>query len=119
MTVIEVLLLLFFNLLVCFGLLAIAYYFAFLPMKDELKSLRVASNKRNSQYLGGLTVPSPSEYSVLPDIDDIPEEAFYGDDEPDYKTTPEEVEDAIAQRSFNTYNDSRTTSKQQLGSLKM
>lgn len=56
--------------------------------------------------------------NMLPDMSDIPLDALYGDEEQDYKTTPEEVEDAIAERSHNTYNNSQTTSTQQLRSLK-
>lgn len=52
------------------------------------------------------------------DLEDIPLEAFFGDEDEDYKTTPEEVEDAIAERTYNSYNAPQTTSTQQLGSLK-
>lgn len=121
MTTLIVLLVLLINLMVSFVLIGMIYLMVILPLSKQMKEI-----KQKSQY-----IPKPMEYYTgkidlpasfpnnLPDLDDIPEESFYGDEEPDHKTTPEEVEDAIAERTFNTYNGSQTTSKQQLGSLKM
>lgn len=96
-------------------------------MQSKMESLtnkRQTLPKTTDYYTGVMNLPSgfqPPE-SNLPDMEDIPLESLYGDDdEEDFKTTPEEVEDAIAERterSYNTYSAPRTTSLSQLGSLK-
>ena len=109
------------SLVVSFGLVALLYLLAILPMREQIRSLTtsVTQNRIRSASPTPMSYPVPIATTGFADLDDIPEEAFYGDEEPDYKTTPEEVEDAIAERTFNTYNNGQTTSKQQLGSLKM
>jgi hypothetical protein len=127
MTTVIVLLVILINLFVSFALIALLYQIAFLPVKEELKRLEGIIKKHQSRTTSTATIPHMGEYysaavnppNDLPDLDDIPDEAFYGEEPEDFKITLEDVEDAIAERSYTNYNRPRTTSTQQLGSLKM
>lgn len=94
------------------------YFVSIVPLREQMialgkKKTEIPQRDAIYQYMG----PTPA--NDLPDMTDVPDDAYYGEEGEDYKTTPEEVEDALAERTHNTYNNSRTTSAQQLGSLKM
>lgn len=117
LTCVVVLLVLTINLAVSFGLVIGLYLIAISPLREELK--RVAATTKKPQPEQGQFYYQMSPQNDLPDMEDVPADALYGEEGEDYKTTPEEVEDALAQREPVNYNRPRTTSAQQLGSLKM
>lgn len=116
MTVIAVLLILLFNLTISFGLAAILYFLVVLPIKADIRSLsaRKPGQKTKAQAQYEKITGSPL---YVTDLDDLPEDSSWGDDEPDYKTSPEEVEDELTNRSYNTYREPRTSSIEQLRGL--
>lgn len=116
MTIIAVLLIVLFNLLISFGLAAIMYYLAILPIHKELAWYK--SQLSNIKRQPAVNMRISGEPSGLPSMDDIPDEAFYGDSPEDYRTTPEQVEDELTARTYNTYNAPRISSFEQLKSLK-
>jgi Na+-transporting NADH:ubiquinone oxidoreductase subunit NqrC len=119
MTTLIALFVVFISLFASISLAALMYLMVFVPIQQELKSLRATVKNHPGVSVPSMPLSTMRPENFLPDMDDIPLDALYGDEETDYKTTPEEVEDAIAERTFNTYNNGQTTSKQQLGSLKM
>lgn len=114
MSGIEILLLMLFNLL----LIAILYWLTIQPLQKQLNLyMRQGESQRHLQYRQPITMPTRPD-NVLPDMDDIPLEALYGDEEEeDYRTRPEDVEDALTERTFNSYNPPRTNALQQLKAL--
>lgn len=119
MTTLIALAVVFISLFASISLAALMYLMVFVPIREDLKSLRATVKNHPKEAAPSFPLSTMRPENFLPDMEDIPLEALYGDEEPDHKTTPEEVEDAIAERTFNTYNNGQTTSKQQLGSLKM
>lgn len=119
MTTLIALVVVFISLFASISLAALMYLMVFLPIQEELKSLRATAKNHPKEAVPSFPLSTMRPENFLPDMDDIPLDSLYGEDEADHKTTPEEVEDAIAERTFNTYNNGQTTSKQQLGSLKM
>jgi hypothetical protein len=124
MDILVVLLVLLINLVISFGLIGLSYLLAIRPLQEQVTMLAKSLTKLPTQMP---RMQAQSDFYVantlanydLPDIEDIPEECFYGDEPEDNKTTPEDVEDAIAERPYTNYNRPQTTSTQQLGSLKM
>lgn len=117
MMTIAILLVLLINLVFTAILVAGLYYLTIYKLEKRLES-RI---ERLSQTPAPMQLPlSPVRRpeGILPDMDDIPLEALYGDEEEeDYKTTPEDIEDSLTQRSFNTYNAPRTNALTQLKAL--
>lgn len=118
MMTIAILLVLLINLVFTAILIAALYYLGIHPLNKRLES-RV---DRLSQTALKAQIPfSPVRRPEgdLPDMDDIPLEALYGDEEEeqDYRTTPEDIEDSLTERSFNTYNRPRTNALTQLKAL--
>jgi hypothetical protein len=116
MMTIAILLVLLINLVFTAILIAGLYYLSIQKLEKKLESeLRVVANR---PQLPGAFPPVRRPEGILPDMDDIPEEAFYGEDEEeDFRTRPEDVEDALAERTFNSYNAPRTNPLQQLRAL--
>jgi hypothetical protein len=116
MMTIAILLVLLINLVFTSILIAGVYYLTILPLDKRLESrLRVVANR--PQIQSPLLQTSGPE-GILPDMDDIPLEALYGEEEEqDYRTRPEDVEEALTERSHNTYNSPRISSLSQLKAL--
>jgi len=102
MTTLIVLLILLINLLVSFGLIALVYLMVVIPLREEIRTKSLAKTSVQvpmfqSGYIAPQTQPPAN---VLPSMDDIPEEAFYGlDEEEDVKKkfpTMEEVEETMS-----------------------
>jgi hypothetical protein len=116
MTIVEVLLIVTFNLLVSFGLIAILYYLAIRPLQKQIESKASTLNQNTQQKYAIPAMKRPD--NVLPDMEDLPDDAFWGEDEPlDYKTTPEDMEQQLTEGAYKNYNAPRTNSYQQLKGL--
>lgn len=105
MEAVVVLLILLINLLVTCFLISVLYFCAIEPMRKRIESNRVVPSQvqhfQESQRQHTLPVLQKPA-NVLPSIDDIPEEALYGEDtDEDVKTkypTDQEVQETM---SFN------------------
>lgn len=79
--------------------------------------MRVGASQRHLQYRQPIAM-SPRPSNVLPDMMDIPEDALYGEEEEqDYRTRPEDVEEALQERTFTSYNPPRKNPLAQLKAL--
>jgi hypothetical protein len=113
---VALLLVLLINLIFTAILIAGLYYLSIRTLEMRLESqLKVVANRPQKQD-PLLALRSPE--GVLPDLDDVPLEAFYGDDEEqDYRTTPEDVEEALTERPYTNYNRSQVSALAQLKAL--
>jgi hypothetical protein len=118
MTLVAILLALLINLFFTAFLIAGLYYLSILPLYKQLESnARKLSHNSPPQMQVPFSSASRPEGS-LPNMDDIPLDAFWGEgEEEDYRTTPEDVEEALTSRTHNTYNPSRKDPFQQLKGL--
>jgi hypothetical protein len=116
MTAVALLLVLLINLVFTCVLIAGLYYLSIYQLEKKIQSLAEKLSQTTAQkQMPFMPVRSPE--GLLPDLDDIPEEAFYGEEEQDYITRPEDVEEALTERQYTNYNRPNVSAVAQLKAL--
>lgn len=115
--IVELLLIVLIFTIQSIALIGFLYFLVILPMHKRLESSIekvVAKHPQKQEPFFSARRPE----GLLPDLDDIPLDALFGgNEEEDYTTRPEDLEDALTQRSHNTYNSSQKDAFQQLKGL--
>lgn len=120
---VAVLLLLLINLLFTCILISVLYFLAIEPLRKRVESQRVVPSQGYSPQEKQNAIPFIRKpEGVLPSMDEVPEEALYGDQDEDIKTkypTMEAVEDSMTSNDVYSRVDLETENAwEQLTNLK-
>lgn len=118
MLVTDILLVLLINILISFILIFMLYVLSVRPMSKQLELLRVESQRHLQTKIQHVPLAPNPPANMLPSMDDIPDEIFYGEEEQKY-LSPDEVEDDLAgNTTYNHLELDEANAWKQLSSLK-
>lgn len=119
MSAVEALLIVLINLLFTSFLISYLYIVIIQPIQKRLESYGAASQRLPLSKRKDIVMETQAPSNILPDMDDIPMDIAYGEDEdPDYSTMDEVTNDLVDETKYNQLELEDDNAWKQLSKIK-